>query len=370
MKTIFYLLLFSSLFYSCQSNTEKQHHEHKDKQLIEQLFSAIENGQYPATNAILIAQNDSLLFERYYNGYGKDSLQDVRSTTKSITALLAGIAIDQGLLHTEDPVLKRLPQYNKTNLDNWDDRKDQISIEDLLTMRTGIACEQFFGDMGFPDCEETMFDQDDWVKYGLDQKMAFAPKEQWLYTGTAPMIMGAVISETAQLSIAEFASNYLFTPIGITSNYQWAKNRVTGRYFTAGNLRISPRNMLTIGQLVINKGKHKGQQVISETMINQILDTKVALPQDYSFFKTAANTWPNQSSAFYGYYWYTETAKINGQEITIKFTFGNGGNYILLVPQLDNLVLVFTGSNYGKPVLNKQAFDMIYKYILPYFLKK
>jgi len=145
---------------------------------------------------------------------------------------------------------------------------------------------------------------------------------------------------------------------------------MTGRYFTAGLLRISPRNMLTIGNMVINKGKYNGQQIISEKMINEILSEKVKLPQNYSFFNTAGNSWTGQKPTSYGYYWYTERALINKQEITLKFTFGNGGNYILLIPELKNLVIVFTGSNYGKPILNKQPFDMLYKYVLPYFIEK
>ena len=367
MRNLLYIFSLLILLNSCAN---KQQKNTAGNDLISKLFTRIENGDYPKTNAILISQNDSLLFEKYFNGYGKDSLQDVRSTTKSITALLAGIAFDKEILEVNEPFLTYLPQYNKENIENWDNRKSLITVEDLLTMRTGIGCEQFFGDMGLPDCEEKMFDQKDWVKYGLDQKMAFAPKKKWLYTGTAPMIMGAVISESSNTNIAEFASKHLFTPLKITDNYQWTKNRMTGRYFTAGLLRISPRDMLTIGNMVIYKGKYNGQQIISEKMIGEILSEKVELPQNYSFFDVAGNSWEGQKSATYGYYWYTEKVKIDDREITLKFTFGNGGNYILLIPELKNLVVVFTGSNYGKPIINKQPFDMMYKYILPYFLSK
>lgn len=369
MDKSLYLFLFLALFNSCNPSLEKQQKNTQGDGLISSLFKKVEHGDYPATNAILISQNDSLLFERYFNGYGKDSLQDVRSTTKSITALLAGIAIDKGFIKAEESIFTYLPQYNKENIKNWDDRKLLITVEDLLCMQTGIGCEQFFGDMGLPDCEETMFDQNDWVQYSLDQKMAYNPGEKWLYTGTAPMIMGAVISESSNTTISKFAADYLFTPLNITDNYRWTRNRTTGRVFTAGNLRISPRNMLTLGNMVINKGRYNGKQVISEETINEILDKKVKLPFDYSFFKTAGNIWDEQNAATYGYYWYTEKAKIGNREISLKFTFGNGGNYIVLVPELNNLVIVFTGSNYGKPILNKQAFDMMYQYILPYFLK-
>jgi len=367
MKSPIWISLLLLLFISCNS-TEKEHVQNKN--LLDQLFESLEQGDYPATNAILISQQDSLLYERYFNGYGKDSLQDVRSTTKSITALLAGIAIDRGLIKSvEESIFTYLSLYNKNNIANWDDRKLSISVEDLLTMRTGIGCEQFFGDMGFPDCEAVMFDQEDWVEYGLSQKMAYDPGEKWLYTGTAPMIMGAVISESSNARIDDFAAQYLFAPLQIIDHYRWTKNRNTGRVFTAGNLRISPRNMLTLGKMVINKGKYNGKQIISERMIERMLAEEVQLPFNYSFFDTAGNTWEGQKAASYGYYWYTERALVNERELTLKFTFGNGGNYIVLVPELDNLVIVFTGSNYGKPILNKQAFDMMYKYVLPHFLK-
>ena len=121
--------------------------------------------------------------------------------------------------------------------------------------------------------------------------------------------------------------------------------------------------------MLINNGKYNVTQIISEKMTNEIFDEKVKLPFQYSFFKTAGNSWKEQKPATYGYYWYTERAKVNNREITLKFSFGNGGNYIVLIPELNNLVIVFTGSNYGKPILNKQPFEMMYNYVIPHFLK-
>lgn len=265
LKSQWLVLLF--LFAACSTDdnktTEKKNNLAPD--LLQALTQKINQGKYPKTNALLISQKGKVVFEKYFNGYHKDSVQDVRSTTKSITALLAGIALDKGFIKsTNDLVFNYLPQYNKNNLHNWNQSKASITLEHLLTMQTGIGCEQFFGNMGLPDCEEKMFDQNDWVKYGLDQKMAFKPGEKWLYTGTAPMIMGAVISEASDKAIDDFARDYLFNPLGINSNYRWAKNRKTGRVFTAGNLRITPRNMLKIGNLVINNGMYQGFKTIQK----------------------------------------------------------------------------------------------------------
>ncbi|HAS40550.1 MAG TPA: hypothetical protein DCS93_08725 [Microscillaceae bacterium] len=370
LKMYSVVLLF--LLVGCSPDNEKST-EKKSKRtpdLLQVLTQKINQGKYPKTNALLIAKKGEIIFEKYFNGYHQDSMQDVRSTTKSITALLTGIALDKGFIkNVNDPILNYLTQYNKNNLRNWDQSKASITIEHLLTMQTGIGCEQFFGNMGLPDCEERMFDQDDWIKYGLDQKMAFRPGEKWLYTGTAPMIMGGVISKAFGKPIDAFALDYLFKPLGISKHYRWTKNRKTGRVFTAGNLRITPRNMLKIGNLVINGGKYEGKRIISAQTLNSITSPKVTLPANYSFFKTAGNSWPGQKPAKYGYYWYTEEVKVGNKILTLKFTFGNGGNYIILIPELDNLVIVFTGSNYGKAILNKQPFDMMYKYIIPHFLR-
>lgn len=368
MKLNIFLIGLLFILGSCKSIKDEKASENNS---LRTLKEKINEGNYPKSNAIIISQNDSILFEEYFNGYGKDSLQDVRSSTKSITALLAGIAIDKGFIkNIKDPIFNYLPQYNETNLNNWNKLKASITIEDLLTMRTGIGCEQFFGDMGFPDCEEIMFDHNDWVKYGLDQEMAFKPGEKWLYTGTAPMIMGAIINEASGKSIDEFALEYLFKPLEITNGYRWSKNPKTGRVFTAGNLYVTPMNMVKIGNLVINDGKWKDKQIISASTINQIITPKLILPNDYSFFLTAGDVWENQQAAEYGFYWYTEKIKIGSRELLMNFTFGNGGNYIVLVPELNNLVIVFTGSNYGKPIINKQPFDMMFKYIIPHFISK
>lgn len=370
MKLKIYCLGFLLMIGACQNQTAEKP-ETAEKTALQNLKDVITKGEYPQTNAILISQNDELVFEEYFNKYDQNSTQDVRSTTKSITALLAGIALDKGFIKSfDDPIFNYLSQYNKDNIKNWNDQKASITVADLLTMRTGIGCEQFFGDMGFPDCEDKMFDEHDWVKYGLDQAMAFEPGKQLLYTGTAPMIMGAVISEASGMGVDEFAAKYLFEPLGIKKGFRWTKNKNTGRVFTAGNFYVTPRNMLKIGELVMHKGVDNGKTIIAQKTIEEITARKIIIPNEYSFFKTAGDTWEGQKAAEYGYYWYTENVKVGDRELTLQFTFGNGGNYIVLAPELNNLVIVFTGSNYGKPIINKQPFDMMYKYIIPHFIKK
>lgn len=328
------------------------------QQLLDSLTSAIKTSRYPRIDAVLISRRGSLVYERYAGRYSADSLHDSRSAFKSITSLLVGIAIDKGFIKSvNQPVYDFFPAYRP--FQHWDQRKAAMTLQDLLKMESGFACEEFNGTQ---DCEESMAAAPDWVKFSLDLPMAQAPGMQWAYTSANPMILGGVIAQATHMSIMEFADRYLFKPLGI-EHYRWTTDPA-GHGMTAGSFFIRPADMLKIGQLVANHGRWHGQRVVSARWIKEATAPLTPIP-NFSFVGSARIKAAQPQPTYYGYYWYREHLRTPTINREVLFASGNGGQYIMLIESL-HLVVVFTGSNYGSWKA-KLPFEALAKYIIPAF---
>ena len=180
----FFFLLFAAIQRFCQTN------------LLDSISIAVQNGTYSNVDAVIISQNGKIVYEKYFHGLTKDSLHDTRSSFKSITALLVGIGIDKGFIkNVHEKVYPFFPEYKK--IENPDKRKADITIEDLLEMKSGYDCEEFY-DTKFR--EGAMTETDDWIKYSLDLPLAHNPGEVWAYCSSNPMILSGVIANASGMT--------------------------------------------------------------------------------------------------------------------------------------------------------------------------
>lgn len=317
---------------------------------LQELKDRIADNTYPNIEGIIVKHGDSLIVEEYFNGFGKDSLHDTRSSFKSITSLLAGIAIDQGLMSLDDRLERFFPELD-------DEEKKNITVQNLLEMKSGLACEEFY-DLG-PECEGDMWESDDWIAYCISRDIKGIPGLNWSYSSNDPMIMGEVISRASGMSIMEFAKKNLFLPLGIT-DYRWTISP-KGRGMTAGSFYIRPVDMLKVIELVKSKGSWNGQQVVSEAWIAQ--STNCEIPIDFSFTMYSYMKNAKYESARYGFYWYRENLQYQDIRTEVLFASGNGGQYMMFLPDYDATV-VFTGSNYGN-WRGKLPFEILLKYLIP-----
>ncbi|WP_162842671.1 serine hydrolase domain-containing protein [Mucilaginibacter pineti] len=302
-----------------------------------------------------MAKSGKMLYEHYFNGFGADSLHDTRSSFKSITSLLIGIAIDRGLIkNVNEKVSNFFPKEKSFATDTL---KRRLTIKDLLEMRSGFDCDEWNDGK---DCETEMTKTADWVKFSLALPMKNAPGKVWAYTSCDPMIISGIIKKVSGMSIMDFAARYLFTPMGIT-NYRWTVDP-EGQGMTAGSFYILPSDMAKIGSLVLNNGRWKGKQVVSKRWI--LVSTKATIPiPDFSFVRISRSKNAIPQPTFYGFYWYNENLTLNGQNFPMVIASGNGGQYIIVIKKLD-MVVVFTQGNFGTWKA-KQAFDILAKFIIP-----
>ena len=161
------------------------------------------------------------------------------------------------------------------------------------------------------------------------------------------MTLGRVVSEVSKQSFPAFANDVLFAPLGIRgANWQdFDQHRQTD---TGGHLALRPRDLAKIGQLVLQQGKWNGQQLVSNSWIQQA---------------TSEHTRIDKANMSYGYLWWRMSFPYKGIRAQLFFASGNGGQYIFVMPELD-MVTVFTGGNYNSPKAGL-PFQLLSKFIVP-----
>ena len=291
------------------------------KDSMEVVKNHILKGIYPNIDGILVAQNNETIIEEYYHKFDRDSIHDMRSSFKSVVSLLTGIAVDQGLFSVNEQA--------STYLTEWKDGpKSKIKIKDLLQMRSGIACEEFF-DVG-PDCESEMWDTENWLAFNLNVPARHAPGTKWEYSSLEPDLVGVIIARASNMPLTEFASKYLFEPLGI-KDYSWYITP-EGRGYGAGSFFMKPLDMLKIAQLVHDNGLWKGEQIVSEEWINESTNAEILVQM--SFLGVARTKNAKSESSRYGYFWYRELLEYEDIKTEVLFASGNGGQYMMILEGL------------------------------------
>lgn len=326
--------------------------------LINQSISDMNSGLYTGIDSILIYENNKLVSEHYFNRFDEEQLHQTRSTFKSIAGLLAAIAFDKKILSPDELILPLISRYLKT--DNADSRKAQIRVEDLLNMTSGLNCSEMPGTGPYHD--EIVDDGPEPLKYSLSIAMATEPGKEWKYCNANSFLLGVTISaaldRAQQPNINEFARTNLFAPLGI-SKYRTYQSP-DGFLYAQGNARFKPRDLAKFGLLVLNKGQWQGKQIISKQHIDFILDGVVETHWSWTDLISKHST----SKAKYAYQWHRTVFELDRMIVPASHTWGNGGQFVFVVPSLDT-VIVFTGSNYGDIDKQKQAFEIMHKYLLP-----
>jgi CubicO group peptidase (beta-lactamase class C family) len=307
---------------------------------LEAATNEIGGGAFGRVDSMLVVRQGRLVHEAYFNGFDRDRLHDLRSATKSMTSALVGIAIDQGLLTgVDEPVLPRLG--GDAGLQNFDPRKRAITVEHLLTMTPGLACDDW--NAASPGNEEKMYKERDWVKFILDLPMVADPGTRYGYCTGGVVTLGAVVGNASGQRADAYARQVLFGPLGIT-RAEWQLTP-TGAVDTGGHIHMRPRDMAKFGQLFLQRGLWNGQRVVSEAWVDRSTSFRV---------RTISNE-------EYGYLWWRRATQRNGVPVQTFYAIGNGGQHIIVAPGLD-LVAVFTGSNYdATALLPQQVFD---RYVL------
>lgn len=286
-------------------------------------------------HSILIARHGNIVAEYYQGGYDRsvysllsmrhsfdvNQLNDVRSVGKSITGLLYGIALQQGLVPPPDTLV--FAQYPALN-DIATPEKKTIRIKHLLSMSSGLNWQE--GGTGLND-ELRMYWKNDLVRHVLSHDLIHTPGSTYHYNGGGTAILADLIARGAQMSFKDYARKNLFAPLGI-NDWEWVAD-LHGRAMPFNGLRMRPRDLLKIGQLILNHGRWQGRQVVPEAWLATSFEPRFAT---------------GESSFQYGYQWRTDKINWQGNKLSWYGAFGNGGQRLFIVPELDLIVVTNAGA--------------------------
>lgn len=322
-----------------------------DPQPLRQLVDAARSGLYGNTDRLVVVRNGQLVVEEHFTrdyreisrgrksaiGCGIDAcerpadvhpfnylhpdyhpwwqgsdLHTLQSVTKSVTATLFGIALQQRhLTALSQPLLSFFDGYD---LSAVDERLRAATLTDLLTMRTGIEWHETDRPLDSTNTTIQLEASRDWIRFTLAQPMDAAPGSKWVYNSGGSALMAEVIRRASGIHADAYARRYLFEPLGIRSHW---KTSPTGHPDTEGGLYLSPLDLAKIGQLYLDDGVWRGVRL---------------LPPGWAREATARivdHITPNPSSPGYGYQWWRYDRR--GAEVWAGNGFG--GQFLVVLPQ-------------------------------------
>lgn len=296
-------------------------------------------------HGLVVLRGGKLVLERYFTGrdnargrdigeiaFGPDTLHDLRSVSKSIVSLLYGIAFAQGKVPPpEAPLFDSFPEYR----DLAKDGREKLTIHHVLTMTMGTEWDE----TGIPytdrrNSEIAMDLAPDRYRFILERKVMQAPGRYFTYSGGATALLAKIIRKGTGTSLHGFAREALFGPLGIGTT-EWIADPA-GEEFAASGLRMTPRDLALIGQLLLHRGKWGGKEIVSVSWLER------------SFM-------PHTSSddfRRFGYHWYITYfgfgRQIGWQPEKVEQNWlaqGNGGQRLFVLPGIE-LTVAITAGNY------------------------
>lgn len=283
-----------------------------DTDLLAQMVETIEEEDYDI-DSVLVLRNGHLVLDAYFSPFKPDTKHIIHSCTKSVVSILIGIAIDHGYIEGVDQsVLSFFPERTVSHLDQ---SKEAITLEDLLTMSSGLACRDsyLYRWQGLREMRAS----EDWVQHMLDLPMADPPGTRFEYCNGGSFLLSAILKEATGMSALTFAREQLFGPLGIT-DVTWPANPA-GIHMGWGEMHLRPHDMAKIGQLYLDEGEWHGQQIV---------------PADWVKASTRPHIQASTLSDDYGYQWWVD-------ERGYYMAIGYQGQFIYVEPEMD-LVVVFT----------------------------
>lgn len=273
-------------------------------------------------HSLLIVRRGRLAVEEYFAGSSRDDVHTQQSVTKSVTSLLVAIAIDEGRIRSVDePVLGFFPEYSA--LRGVDARRDALTLEHLLTMRSGLLWieEPYAGS----DLQRLNESRGDWVRFVLDRPMREEPGTRWQYNSGGVIVLAGVLRAAAG-DVVDYARRVLFEPLGIRGE-RWFRAPYDGLPHTGGGLSLRARDMARLGELMLRGGRAGERQVVSARAL-----------QDSVRRAAGPIAWPRP--VYYGRLWwlFPPAGPATTDVVTAS---GAGGQWIFVVPPLE-LVVVFT----------------------------
>jgi CubicO group peptidase (beta-lactamase class C family) len=322
-QQIIILILFTFLFTSCKEKTTPLDELGHEKEI----YSAI------------ITKDNKPVFREFYNGKTEKDLFNIQSETKSIIAILTGIAIDKGFIKSVDqPISDFFPQI----LNDKNDKKKEITIRHLLNQTSGLK------DFEYPRIEKWLADPNP-SNLILSQPLVSEPGSTYQYNTAGTHLLSVILSKVTQMETAIFADENLFKPLNI-ENYKWEK--LNDGYHDGGGLSLWMKadDLVKIGQLLLSEGQYHNTQIVSKQWVSELFRKENKLKAHWGI-----------RNSLHGFCWYS--AKYKG--LNLNYAMGYGGQFIIIIPNLNSVIAVNYNHDTETGIENANKF--IEKYLPLFF---
>ena len=298
----------------------------------EEIDLGYRSGLLSSLHAVVVQRNGTILFERYFAGedevwgrplghvtFNASTLHDLRSVTKSITSLIYAIALAQGKVPAPDArLLDSFPEYPDLA---GDPQRAAWTVEHVLNMTLGTEWNEDLPYSNPANSEIMMERAADRYRFILDRPIVHKPGERWSYNGGCSALLGHLIAKGRGQSLENFANDALFRPLGIAS-LEWNKGS-DGVPSSASGLRLTARDLLRIGQLMLAKGSWGGRQIVLAPWIEACMTPAASIGEGRR----------------YSHQWYLSEQDVPAAKGVLPMILGNGngGQRLFILPSL-NLV--------------------------------
>ncbi|HXP49063.1 MAG TPA: serine hydrolase, partial [Bacteroidia bacterium] len=291
--------------------------------------SLVEQMKKMQTVAFVVIKNDSLLHEQYWDGHSDTSHTNSFSMAKSITSILCGIAIEEGKIKgVNEKVSDFIPQY-KQGMDSL------LTLQDLLEMGSGINFnESYISPFAYP---AEAYYSSDIMSWTLKYKVDTIPGKRFIYESGNTTLIGYCVSKAVGKSLAEYASEKLWKPLGAEQPALWSLDHEGGIEKAYCCFNSNARDFARIGQLYLDSGR-------TDIHTIKVLDSSGVTHEQMTYTQVVPKEWVIASItpklvAYYGYQWWI----MNYEHHIIPYCRGLKGQYIFVIPD-KKMVVVRLGS--------------------------
>lgn len=323
--------ILTVLIFGFSSITIKSQTINKEKEVFFEKFTKKINDSIPSLGSFIVSQNDKVIYEHYFHNANKETVFSVKSVTKSIVSVLAGIAKDQNLFpDVNTPVLKILPEYDSSrsqfkNISDIEGKMICDSIRKTVTLRHLMTMTAGFDWVENSPVSRAMGSSSDPVRFILDLPFEEYPGDVFNYNSGETNVFGAALSKLVHSSLKDYADENLFNPLNIKIE-KWDTDPLN-RNIAGSELFMKANDMLKFGKLILNNGKIGNKQIVSQKWLEESTSQQMKL-----------ENWDVMTNANgYGYYWWRR--KTNGHQAFVAT--GYGGQLICIIPDL-KMVIVTT----------------------------
>jgi CubicO group peptidase (beta-lactamase class C family) len=285
----------------------------------------------PRLRSLLVSHRGSIVLERYFNGARATTPANIKSASKSVIAALTGIAVSRGLIKSVDqPIVEYFPELAK----DPEPRKRGITIEDLLTMRSGLdsTSGRNYG---------AWVTSPNWVRFVLRQPLIDEPGTRVEYSTGSTHLLSAILTRATRMSTWQFAQEELARPLGF-SLAKWATDP-QGIYFGGNEMLMTPRQMVAFGELYLNDGKVGERQLIPKAWVEKADDG------------VGRSRWGSDREYGHGF-WIRDFGGVKSY-----YAWGYGGQFIFVIPDRDLVIVTTSRADVSRE--RRDHLDQIYELV-------